>query len=400
MLLSVSNLIDDFVTLTNGSAAPAIYRRWIAISTVAACLGRHVWTYLNSDDPPVRPNLYTLLVGPPASGKSIQMPTMRDILHDLDMFTGDDDTTAASLICCMAALSEVNQGDQNNTNTMLKNEDKKPSYTEDTIVLNEFSTFLKANDDIMVAFLANIWDCDRQYSKSTKTQGSDLIKAPCLNLIAGVTPDTLGVLFGGSTLGQGLPSRCIMIYSNVKIRGGRDYGRGINGPKHKALSLVPQLSPLLSQHGMYEWTKRAGELNDRLAEKDYEPLPKDPLLEHYIGRRELMITKLAMVSAAATHQSMQIKESDVNRAYRWLIEAEALMPKALMNAGGNKERAIEEAAVDFVRDKGSCAESVLRQWLAQHIETYRRDGIIDDLLAQNRLVRVSGHRPGRVLEAA
>src|SRR3974377_55752 len=60
--------IENFFNLTECIPSPPIFRLWCGIATVAGALERRVWVV--SAGKRVFPNLYTLLVGHPGTGKT------------------------------------------------------------------------------------------------------------------------------------------------------------------------------------------------------------------------------------------------------------------------------------------------------------------------------------------
>ena len=61
--------ITNFMTFTEGLPTPEIFRLWSGISTIAATLERRVWVATGRGV--IYPNLFVVLVAPPAVGKSV-----------------------------------------------------------------------------------------------------------------------------------------------------------------------------------------------------------------------------------------------------------------------------------------------------------------------------------------
>src|SRR5437867_4059065 len=69
--------IEDFVKFTASIESPEIFRRWTAITTIAAVLEQKVWAWTNDV---IYPNMYTFLVGHPGVGKSRTINEARKML--------------------------------------------------------------------------------------------------------------------------------------------------------------------------------------------------------------------------------------------------------------------------------------------------------------------------------
>src|SRR3990172_7399508 len=68
--MPITDWLADYLRYTDNSEPQSSYRLWTGISTIAAALERKVW--LNWDDA-IYPNLYVVLVGPPAARKGTAM---------------------------------------------------------------------------------------------------------------------------------------------------------------------------------------------------------------------------------------------------------------------------------------------------------------------------------------
>jgi hypothetical protein len=101
--VSSGDFITDFVAFTEDDWSPELFRRWTAISMVAAALERRVWV---KTGPRVTfPNLYTFLIGRPGAGKGVidrAKTIMRSVLmpgtKDPAFWMSPVDMTAAGMV--------------------------------------------------------------------------------------------------------------------------------------------------------------------------------------------------------------------------------------------------------------------------------------------------------------
>jgi hypothetical protein len=94
-----SDWIESFVWNTAGMRSPERFRLWAAITCVAAVLERRVWTTTDIDR--LFPNMFVILTGEPASGKSIMVNEVRKLWSAIDsknFHLGPDNPTKASFI--------------------------------------------------------------------------------------------------------------------------------------------------------------------------------------------------------------------------------------------------------------------------------------------------------------
>src|ERR1700693_2425161 len=101
--------ISSFMSLTETVRSPVSFRLWTAIATIASVLERRVWTVTDVDR--LYPNLYTVLCGGPASGKTIMVIRSRRLLATLvkpgGIYLGPDNPTAASFMDALVASTKI-----------------------------------------------------------------------------------------------------------------------------------------------------------------------------------------------------------------------------------------------------------------------------------------------------
>ena len=75
------DIIDGYVKLLAHTSAATVFARWSAISMVAAALERRCWLSA-IEGRPLYPNLFTLLIGLPATGKTESVVPADDLLTE------------------------------------------------------------------------------------------------------------------------------------------------------------------------------------------------------------------------------------------------------------------------------------------------------------------------------
>ena len=101
------DFIEDFVRLTDHLPSPAVYRRWAAIACVAAALERRMWFSFSAGD--MFPNLYVLLVGGPASGKTIAVREASKLVAPCGIHIAPDAATKAAFIDALKKAHELKE---------------------------------------------------------------------------------------------------------------------------------------------------------------------------------------------------------------------------------------------------------------------------------------------------
>lgn len=366
------DLIDDFARATETAGTDLRFRRWAAISLIAACLGRKVWTN-TLDLEPLYPNFYILFVGEAGTGKGNAIRAVQRVLHKLHGKTvplGPNKITAERLIQRMEkdSGSDVVDG----------------VYTERaavTLTLGEWGTFLKKQDTDFMAIVADLFDCHDLWEYETKNAGFNHLENVFLNILAACTPAWFSEGFPRDAFEQGLPARLILVYTDKLVE--LPFGEKAKAPPDE---LLPRLLELCKKSGPVVMSKPAMDALIRWQKEKWEPAPRDPLLASYCRRRHVHTTKLAVVIAMARHPSdMRVRLSDFLDARKMLEEAEAWMPAALAGAGGNvfqlREDKIAKVVAALYAETGKYVpEYVVRQRMGKLVSTPLLERIIDEMV--------------------
>ena len=111
--MSGSRRLDDwieaFVRYTDNTEPPESYRRWVAISTMASALQRKCKLEWGSEV--FFPNMYIVLVGPPAARKGTAMRTGKDLLDQIGIAVSADESSRQKLVKSLQEMGVADQDD-------------------------------------------------------------------------------------------------------------------------------------------------------------------------------------------------------------------------------------------------------------------------------------------------
>jgi len=363
------DFIELFIHVTRHLPACERYRRWTAIGLIGAALERRCWT--NFVAGALYPNMYILLVGGPASGKTIPIAKAHDLLTGLDLRLAPDSTTKASFLDCLE-------------NAFVVRESKSGllEYSAVSIINDEFGNFIKEYDHVFLNVLNRIYD-GRPSHEDTVRHGnfSVNIQRPLISMLAGTQPDYLGLIMPDSAWNTGFMTRTIMIYSADSItkndiwaeppEESADWGR-----------LQAHLRELTKWSGKFQWEPacRADVLDWR--SRDCPPAPDHPRLRYYNSRRPFFAIKMAMCRAAGQGR-MSVTMEDWSLAREWLCEAEQHI------AG------VFDAMTATNSDKG-----VIDDLVMQVRKTYTGTPLSEGQLAKMIVGRVPVERIERIIKTA
>lgn len=298
---------------TEGIPSPAIFRLWSGISTLAGALERRCW--ISTSRSVLYPNLFVLLVAPPAVGKSQAIYNVSELwLHTKKFKIAPDNVTKASLIDALDAAD----GKRVIPTGLLE-------YHSLLVSSSEFGVLVPAHDLEFLSVLNHIYDNPRTYRENRRSLNKNIeIVNPQLNIIAGTQPGFLASLLPEEAWSMGFTSRIIMVYAAVPIVVSLFDKQEERGGQFKRLA--DGLKDFSDLMGEAVWDEDAKVELERWMRGGCEPVPQHSKLQHYTGRRILHCLKLSLISAISRSGELRISLWDVNRARDWLLHAETVMP--------------------------------------------------------------------------
>ena len=298
--------------------SPEIFRRWTAVSTIAAALERRTWSHVI--DKKLYPNMFILLVAPPGVGKSI-LEVEDELLRSTGLFNmGPPAMTKAAFVDQL--------GDKPKTffyNELDGGEKKLVMYNAMTVIAPEFGTFLIENDVRFMNVLNDIFDCRSNFEDKIRgNKNTNRIDNPHLNLMGGTTPKYLGITLPESAYGLGFVSRLIMIYHGHRVIKPLFKTQTID--KKLKSNLRTDLGVIEKLNGEFLWTEEAHERMDDFWVRLEEGAPTDHRLIEYVKRRHIPVIKIAMIFAISEGNALNISITHIENAIKMVGDAESLMP--------------------------------------------------------------------------
>jgi hypothetical protein len=200
--------LKSFIEYASFGEAPLKFYYWTGVSAIAGALRRRVWIEQRYFQ--WTPNCYIILVAPPGIvSKSTTASIGMNLLRKVPGITfGPDVVTWQKLVENMALGMEL---------VYWPAQEAYLPMSCVTLVSSELGTFLDPSNREMVDALVQLWDGQvGSFSKETKSQGSDKIENPWINLIACTTPSWIENNFPETMIGGGFTSRCIFVYGSTK----------------------------------------------------------------------------------------------------------------------------------------------------------------------------------------
>lgn len=315
--------VNGFVRYTSRSEAPESYRKWTAISMVAAALQRKCWVEWGTIT--WYPNMYIILVGPSGVRKGTAMDPGHDLLHDIGIKTSAESTTRQALIRRLkdSSYTQVDQVDGTISH-----------HSSMTVFSQEFTVFLGYQNKELMADLCDWYDCRKKWTYETKHFGTDEIIGVWMNIIGATTPRLIQSSMPPDAIGGGLTSRIIFV---SEVHKGKTVSLPFLTSEERELYelLKFDLEKINLMAGRFKFTEDFLKEWDRwYTETDSSPPPfKDDRLTGYVSRRATHVMKLAMIMSSSRSGEMVMKVGDLERAVTTLTEVEPNMPQVFSGVG-------------------------------------------------------------------
>jgi hypothetical protein len=382
--------------------APTSFITMSYYSMIAAALQRRV--YLGSDERPLFPNMYIILIGDPGVGKGIALDPIVGALRThklLKMQIKKPDASSttqeqADALAALIAEMETSNGKEPNGNfkkmtsmeeplmfplasnaityealvkthsqslrSIFPEVDKNSKllksglYTHSSLsfVLEEISSLFRKHTEDVVQYLITAFDC-KDYKYTTIGRGSDRVINSCLNLVAGTTPSFMKETFNDRLLNDGFASRVLFVYAEKN----RFYRFDVSSMDESQFlakkQVVDHLGNLGKLFGKVSYSPDAHAfmkyyIEDVLGEQRAKT-NNDSKLIYYYSRKNIHIQKLITAMHFSETTDMVINHNTCEKAVALLDSIELSMHLALSTASRNPLRNVADKVLKALEEK-------------------------------------------------
>lgn len=333
--------IDSFMLLTDNSEPPILFRKWTAISTIAAALQRKVRVDLGISLT-FYPNFYIVLVGPSATGKGTAMKYASDIIEQIPAIRLS--AQATSLQALIRRMKETNLTD-------IDMETGQQYYHSSlSIFSNEFTVFLGYYNRELITALCDWYDCHARWTYDTIKRDKEEVIGVWVNLLAGTTPDNIQSSLPMEAIGGGLTSRIIFVFEEKKNK-----LVVFPAPTQQEIELQQMLTHDLEQitlmSGCFRFSEEyIGAYTEWCHVADANPPFYDKKFDGYCGRRRNHLMSLAMVCSASRDDSLVLVKEDFTRSAELLAEVEVKMGLVFRGMGKSDISSLINDAIVFIQN--------------------------------------------------
>lgn len=381
------SFVEAFSVYLSSRKAPKAYHLWAGLWCLSAAIERRASCFTNQNF--LWPNIYVVLLGPPANGKSQIIDPCSELLLSL----GDDRHTPSSMT--FASLADHVRDFQR---TIIDPKSgSAQSYSGVNILSSEWKVLLPTYDTQLLGKITDLYDCKR-YSESRRSEKNNfVVERTCCTMCVGTTPIHLFGTLPESAWSDGFLSRCFIVYSEEvvipKLFGDPSFDEEerIKQDRIYMQKMKDDLKDVSGLQGRFRFAEDAALRFAAFAEHPSgmggPPHPRHPRLAHYAGRRGQHLLKLGMLSSIDRKDDLIVEVFDYERAYEWLIGMELNLPDIFRvnNAGGDSqivEDMHHEMVTKFIEQGGKpLRKSHLTNFLMSRVQTFRHDAIIKAAVA-------------------
>lgn len=323
--------------------APDKMHFWAGVAAVAGVLRRRCWIAMGEEFEWV-PNFYIVFVAPPGVvAKSTTAGVAINLLKEVPGINfGPDAATWQALVETMQGAQEMVELEPGVMSPMACV----------TLNLSEFGTLLDTENKQLVDVMTSLWDGSKTvWRKVTKTQGTNEIVNPWINMIACTTPAWISSNFSHQAVSGGFVSRCVFVYAERK-RHLRALPDEHIPPGHKEYrrKLVMDLQKIAELKGAFTLTPDARAWTNAWYARHHDVKRKrsaEELLSGYLERKQVQMMKLAMVLSAARRDDLKITQAEMEMSEAMVTALEADLPKVFRSMSAR--HGPMQAAMDVVR---------------------------------------------------
>lgn len=347
---SLPAFLRFYVEAAGRYVVPPIFHYWCAISLLGTFASRHL-ALEHIPGNPLRPNLYTILIGRSAAGKGLAITTAMNLVKP-DLVHTNESYSSAWPYLYEGRTSP--QGLTSRLNWLGKNFNAEE--IEFLLIAPELAQAFDLPTDLVSRFvymLTGLYDSTgREWFDNTRMHGFLRVPPSYPNWLAGTTLDWFRLAINADDFRGGFSGRIIPVY--VEDRPDFAY-KPIASPRRDELIryLKTHLTAIRTLRGTFTMDTDARDIDEAFAQDRYVSTPHDDRILPFYERGATLARKLSMSFSLARGFDLRIKSEDMAHAQRAVLQIEADLPKIMDAVSETKETRALEIMRKTIEDAGT-----------------------------------------------
>jgi len=340
------------------SQSPDEFHWWSAITILAASLKRHVW--IDRGNWKLFPNLYTVLVGRPATGKGTSINPAMALLKEANTANVLSDRLTIEYV-----LERLSTGFP--STNIIGGQITTAVDSSAIIFASELSVFLRKSTDAL-ADLAQLWDCLPDFDYGTRQRGMYTIKNPCVSLLGGSPPSWLAKSVPNDAVGGGFTRRVNFVYtkSDPVLPTWEPLHPSLNGTGKRRDELIDDLRLIHGLRGQFKATPEFIKTFDAYTQATKFDDFDDESKTGFKASKWVNTTKLCMILSISRDDSFLLRKEDLNLAIKMTDKVEEDLGLVFRTVGESSDTVAAGHILNFVERRGKATFSHILQATWRH----------------------------------
>lgn len=331
------------------SQAPDTYIEWTGLFCLAAAIRRKVYIPKYHDSAKkiilggwdCYPHEYIIFVAPPGFGKTTTVRFATELLEEVtDLVQASNFLSSASLI-----------------KSLTESKDSSAYFS-----VEELGDLVNKTGLEMFDFLTSMYDGKRKLEANTLARGIEFANKPCINLIAGTTPQWIAGNMPESLIGGGFASRVIFIYEDKLYQKRMYYRDQINAGDLEGLQsdLSADLLHIATNlEGQFDIHDDAMDFMENWYQNEHKPETSHPKIQGYLQRKPTHIHKLAQLVHLSYSDDLVLNKSDFERSITIIQKTEKKLLNVFQGVGKNKYAIDMKDIYAYIQENKMVSRTVL-----------------------------------------
>ena len=362
-----ADLITSYIELTEETEPRLILRMACIISGIASVMQRKI--FLPWGDMFFYPNMYIVLVGPPAARKGTAMAPIRRMLDRIGVTMAADESSKQRLVQIL----------RDSIATDITPTGAQCIHCSTTIHAAELTVFLGYNNMNLLTYLNDWFDCRDTFRYSTIAREDETISNVWVNMLGATTPTLLQQALPIEAVGAGFTSRTFFVFAADKAK----VVVMPSSPPGLFDAVCHDMEHLMALAGPFQYSEDFLALYADWRQTSDNIDMHDFRLNHYVDRRATHFMKLAMIFSVSRSDELVLRPADFTRAKTFMETCERVMPRVFEGMGANVFADVQARIMSFIRLRKRTTEEELTRM-------FKNDLMFRDLQAVLQTLQAGG----------